>query len=82
MTPNTTLMRQEIEEIPVAVERLLTKGTDALAAAVAVAGRLATLVSVIPLVWSVDDDGVLPLICGEVSRSIVLCRTNVELLFH
>ena len=39
MTPNPTLMRQEIEEIPVAVERLLTKGTDALAAAVAVAGR-------------------------------------------
>ena len=30
MTPKTTLMRQEIEEIPVAVERLLSNGGDAL----------------------------------------------------
>lgn len=37
MTSNKTLMRQEIEEIPVAVERLLTGGGDAVAAAAAVA---------------------------------------------
>ncbi|MDC0657782.1 SIS domain-containing protein [Leisingera sp. SS27] len=37
MTPNTTLMRQEIEEIPVAVDRLLSNGGEALAAAADVA---------------------------------------------
>lgn len=37
MTSNKTLMRQEIEEIPVAVERLLAGGADAVAAAADVA---------------------------------------------
>ncbi len=37
MTPKTTLMRQEIEEIPVAVERLLSNGGDALSTAADVA---------------------------------------------
>lgn len=47
MTPNTTLMRQEIEEIPAAVERLLTNGTDAMAAAADVArkGGLSFMIS-------------------------------------
>ncbi|OED50753.1 aminotransferase [Rhodobacteraceae bacterium (ex Bugula neritina AB1)] len=37
MPPNTTQMRQEIEEIPAAVDRLLSNGGSALSAAVAVA---------------------------------------------
>jgi hypothetical protein len=40
---------------------------------------LASIVSVVPSVWSVEVDGVLPPICGEVSR--VDARINTPLVF-
>ena len=42
---------------------------------------LATLVSAVPLVWYVDDDGVLPPVCGEVSQWMVEREQNPVLSF-